>query len=86
MAYNKLKRYAKEDDEVKELIENYKNKYHVDAKDMKQAIINKAQNQGNGKSVLFGLNQNGVILGVVLLLFCFPLCWLPFVLPKFKGE
>ena len=86
LAYSKLKRFANEDDEIKALIEEYKIKYHVDAKDMKQASINKQQNQGNGKSVLFGLNQNGVILGVVLLLLCFPLCWLPFVIPQFKGE
>jgi hypothetical protein len=84
MAYNKLKRFANEDDEIKELINTYKNKYHINASDMKQASIH--QNHGNGKGVLFGLNKNGVILGVVLLLLCFPLCWLPFVMPQFKGE
>lgn len=83
MAYNKLKRFAAEDDEIKSLIEEYKNRYHVEAKDMKKSVT---INQGKGKSVLFGLNKNGVTLGIVLLLFCFPLCWLPFVIPRFKGE
>jgi hypothetical protein len=84
MIYNKLKRYSNDDNEIQELINTYKKKYHVEANDMKKAPIN--QNQNNGKAVLFGLNQNGLILGIVLLLVCFPLCWLPFVIPQFKGE
>lgn len=86
LGYNKLKRFANEDDEIKILIDEYKIKYQIEAKDMKQSPINKPQNQDNGKAVLFGLNQNGVMLGIVLLLFCFPLCWIPFVIPQFKGE
>lgn len=82
MAYNKLKRFANEDDEIKALIDEYKIKYNVAAEDMKQSRINK----GNGKSILFGLNQQGVILFIVLLLLCFPLCWLPFVITNLKGE
>lgn len=30
--------------------------------------------------VFFGLNMQGVILFVVLLFLCFPLCWLPWVM------
>ena len=33
-----------------------------------------------------GLTQEGWILFGVLLLACFPLCWLPFVIDKFKKE
>jgi hypothetical protein len=32
------------------------------------------------------LSTQGWILFVVLLLLCFPLCWLPFVMDKFKEE
>ena len=83
LAYNKLKRFENEDDEIKDLIEKYKNKYHQEAKDMKEISINK--NQGNGKAVLFGLNQTGVIIFFVLLFLCFPMCWLPFILPACKA-
>ena len=31
-----------------------------------------------------GLNTNGVIFFVVLLLFCLPLCWLPFIMDSCK--
>lgn len=85
LGYNKLKRFENEDDEIRQIIETYKNKYHVDAKDMKQSTINYDRGSGNGKAVLLGLNQTGVIIFFVLLLFCFPLCWLPFILPACKA-
>ncbi len=31
-----------------------------------------------------GLNQTGILLFVVLILFCLPLCWLPFVVDSCK--
>ena len=31
-----------------------------------------------------GLNQMGLILFIVLLLFCLPLCWIPFVVDSCK--
>jgi len=83
LAYNKLKRFENEDNEIKELIENYKNKYYQDALDLKAVSIN--TNQGNGKAVLMGLNQTGVIIFFALLLLCFPTCWLPFVIPACKA-
>jgi hypothetical protein len=85
LAYVKLKRFVNEDDEIKYIVESYKVKYHVDSQNMKQSSINKTQNS-NGEAVLFGLNKNGVILGAVLLIGCFPLCWLPFVIPQFKAD
>ena len=84
LAYNKLKRFENEDDEIKELIENYKKKYYQDASDLKAVSIN--TNQGNGKAVMMGLNQSGVILFFILLILCFPTCWLPFVIPAFKAN
>ena len=31
-----------------------------------------------------GLNQTGLILFIVLILFCLPLCWLPFIIDSCK--
>ena len=84
MAYNKLKRFENEDDEIRELIEKYKKKYHQDASDLKAVSINTSQ--GNGKAVLMGLNQTGVILFFALLFICFPTCWLPFIIPSCKAN
>ena len=39
-----------------------------------------------GKAVLLGLNQTGLIVAIVLLFFCFPLCWIPLVIDSMKGE
>jgi len=39
-----------------------------------------------GKAVLAGLNQNGLIVFIILLLFCLPLCWIPWVVDSLKGE
>ncbi len=83
LGYNKLKRFENEDEEIRELIEKYKKKYHQDAADLKAVSIN--TNQGNGKAVLMGLNQTGVILFFVLLVLCFPTCWLPFIIPSCKA-
>lgn len=33
-----------------------------------------------------GLNSNGIILLVITILFCLPLCWLPFVLSGCKNK
>ena len=38
-----------------------------------------------GKEVFLGLNQNGLILFIILLVVCLPLCWLPFVMDSMKG-
>jgi hypothetical protein len=39
-----------------------------------------------GKAVFAGLNQNGLILFIVLLVVCLPLCWIPFLIDSMKGE
>ncbi len=39
-----------------------------------------------GKAVMLGLNQNGMIVFIILLLVCLPLCWIPFVVDSLKGE
>lgn len=33
-----------------------------------------------------GLNNSGLILFIVLILFCIPLCWLPFVIDSCKKK
>ncbi|MDP6958643.1 MAG: hypothetical protein QF645_07490 [Planctomycetota bacterium] len=38
-----------------------------------------------GKEVFIGLNQNGFILFLVLLFFCLPLCWIPFLIDSMKA-
>ena len=38
-----------------------------------------------GKEAFFGLNQQGVILFIVLLLVCVPLVWLPWVIDSCKA-
>ena len=45
-----------------------------------------AKSKGNGPAVMMGLNQTGLIVFMVLLVCCLPLCWLPFVIPSCKGE
>ena len=39
-----------------------------------------------GKEVFFGLNQQGVILFIILVLVCLPLCWIPFLIDSCKAE
>ena len=38
-----------------------------------------------GDEVFFGLNQQGVILFIVLIFICLPLCWLPWVIDSCKA-
>ena len=38
-----------------------------------------------GKEVFFGLNKNGVVLFIILLLLCLPLCWIPFLVDSMKA-
>lgn len=83
LGYLKLKRYEDNDNEIKTIIEKFKKKYHQEASDLKAVSIN--TNQGSGKEVLMGLNQTGAILFFVLLVLCFPTCWLPFVIPSCKA-
>ncbi|MGC4006629.1 MAG: hypothetical protein QM811_27305 [Pirellulales bacterium] len=40
----------------------------------------------DNKAVFAGLNVTGLILFIVLLLFCIPLCWLPWVIGSCKGR
>lgn len=37
------------------------------------------------KVVFAGLNQTGVIVFIILVLVCLPLCWLPWVIDSMKG-
>jgi hypothetical protein len=39
-----------------------------------------------GKVVFAGLNQTGLIVFIVLLVMCFPLFWLPWVIDSMKGD
>ena len=38
------------------------------------------------KAVFAGLNQTGMIVFIVLVLVCVPLCWIPWVVDSMKGE
>jgi hypothetical protein len=39
-----------------------------------------------GKAVFAGLNQTGLIVFIVLIFVCLPICWLPWVIDSMKGE
>lgn len=39
-----------------------------------------------GKEVFIGLNQKGLIVFIILLVVCLPLCWIPFLIDSMKGE
>ena len=39
-----------------------------------------------GEEVFAGLNKNGVIVFIFLLIGCLPLCWLPWVIYSLKAE
>lgn len=39
-----------------------------------------------GKEMFLGLNQNGLILFIVRVIVCLPLCWLPWVIDTCKAE
>lgn len=38
-----------------------------------------------GDEVLLGLNKNGLILFIILLVVCLPLCWIPFIVDSMKA-
>ncbi|MDY7011616.1 MAG: DUF4339 domain-containing protein [Planctomycetota bacterium] len=38
------------------------------------------------KEVVFGLNMAGVVVFIILLLCCIPLCWLPWVIDSLKAK
>ena len=39
-----------------------------------------------GKVVFAGLNQTGLIVFIVLILVCTPLCWIPWLIDSMKGD
>jgi hypothetical protein len=39
-----------------------------------------------GKEMFLGLNQNGLIAFIVLLVVCFPLCWIPWLIDSCKAD
>ena len=39
-----------------------------------------------GEEVFLGLNKNGVILFIILILVCLPLCWIPFIVDSMKAS
>ena len=38
-----------------------------------------------GKEMFLGLNQSGLILFIVLIVLCLPLCWIPWVVDACKA-
>lgn len=38
-----------------------------------------------GKEVFLGLNQSGLILFIVLLFLCLPLCWIPWLIDSCRA-
>jgi hypothetical protein len=38
-----------------------------------------------GQAVFAGLNQNGLIVFIILIFVCVPLCWIPWVVDSLKG-
>ena len=39
-----------------------------------------------GQAIFLGLNQTGLIAFIILLVFCLPLCWIPFLIDSCKGN
>ena len=39
-----------------------------------------------GKEVILGLNQTGVIVAIILFFVCLPLMWLPWVIDSMKAD
>ncbi|MEX0775498.1 MAG: hypothetical protein WD042_07265 [Phycisphaeraceae bacterium] len=39
-----------------------------------------------GEEVFLGLNKQGVILFIVLILVCLPLCWIPWLIDGMKAS
>ena len=40
---------------------------------------------GEGAEAFAGLNKNGVIVFIILLIVCLPICWLPWVIDSLKA-
>ncbi len=38
-----------------------------------------------GKEVFIGLNQSGLIVFIILIVVCLPLCWIPFLVDSLRG-
>jgi len=38
-----------------------------------------------GEEAALGLNKNGLIVFIILIFVCLPLCWLPFVIESMKA-
>lgn len=38
-----------------------------------------------GDEVFLGLNKNGVIVFIILIIVCLPLCWIPFLIDSMKA-
>jgi len=38
-----------------------------------------------GQEVALGLNQSGLIVFIILLFVCLPICWLPWVIDSLRG-
>jgi hypothetical protein len=38
------------------------------------------------KAVFLGLNQTGLIVFIILIIVCLPLCWIPFLIDSMKGN
>jgi hypothetical protein len=41
---------------------------------------------GQGPEAALGLNKNGLIIFIVLVIVCLPLCWLPWVIDSLKAD
>jgi len=39
-----------------------------------------------GKAVFIGLNQTGLIVFIILIVVCLPLCWIPLLIDSCKGN
>jgi hypothetical protein len=51
-------------------------------------MFNRSQNVtiGVGNQGALGLNMNGLIVFIILLLVCLPLCWLPWVISSLRAD
>jgi len=39
-----------------------------------------------GEEFALGLNKNGFVVFIILLVVCFPICWIPWVVDSLKAE
>ena len=45
------------------------------------------RSNGSSDAAIFaGLNQQGLVIFIILLLVCVPLCWIPWVIDSCKGK